>query len=102
VEKHPLSERWRKDAELLRSHGAAEAATTKELCANELDAHSLQRDLEELTPTQAAEESGYSAGHIARLLESGRLENAGAKYTPRVRRKDLPIKPKKMAAIPGT
>jgi hypothetical protein len=92
-----LSERWRKDAELLRRHGALEAAMTKETCADELDAYSREHHLEALTLTQAAAESGYSAGHIARLLETGRLPQAGEKYAPRVRRKDLPLKAKKPA-----
>jgi len=92
---HLLSERWRQEAALLRRHGAIEAATTKETCADELDRIETEHGLEALTLTQAADESGYSAAHIARLLESGRLPNAGEKYAPRICRKDLPKKPPK-------
>lgn len=95
---HPLGERWRKDAEFLRRHGAIEAAMTKEACADELDGYSREHDLEALTLTQAASESGFSSGHIARLLETGRLPNAGEKFAPRIRRKDLPIRARKTGA----
>jgi hypothetical protein len=93
-----LSEKWRQEAALLRRHGAIEAATTKEACAEELDAYETEHGLEALTLTQAAAESGYSAAHIARMLESGRLPNAGEKYAPRICRKDLPKKPPKAPA----
>jgi hypothetical protein len=95
---HPLSEQWRQDAALLRRHGAIEAATTKEMCADEFDADAIERGLEHLTLSEAAKESGYSAAHIARLLESGRLPNAGEKYAPRICRNDLPKKPPKAPA----
>ena len=71
---------------------------TKEACADELDRHETETGLEALTLTQAADESGYSGAHIARMLEAGRLPNAGEKYAPRICRKDLPKKPPKAPA----
>ncbi len=46
-----------------------------------------------LTLQQAADESGFSYGHMQRLVSEGELENVGAPGSPRVRRGDLPRKP---------
>lgn len=89
---HPLSEKWLQEAALLRRHGAIEAATTKEACAAELDAYSLQHELEALPLSEAAKESGLSVGHLGRLLADERIENVGVKGAPRIRRGDLPRK----------
>ena len=57
-------------------------------------AAALASDQDEcVTLTQAAAASGYSADHLARLIRSGRLPNAGVKHAPRLRRGDLPHKP---------
>jgi len=42
---------------------------------------------------QAAEESGYSADHLGRLVKDGEIPNAGRTKAPRILRKDLPRKP---------
>lgn len=89
---HPLTDRWRQEAALLRRHGAIEAATTKELCADELAVYQVERGLEHLTLVEAASESGYSAAHISRMLAEGRMENVGVENHPLVRRGDLPRK----------
>lgn len=65
---------------------------TKEACAEELAVHEDERRLQELTLTEAATESGYSAAHISRMLAEGRIENVGVENRPRVRRGDLPRK----------
>ena len=49
-----------------------------------------QQDL--LTLDQAAQESGYSAEHLGRLLRGGVLPNAGRKGAPLICRGDLPQK----------
>jgi hypothetical protein len=46
-----------------------------------------------LTLSEAAAESGYSVDHLSRLLRSNRLPNAGRRYSPRIRRGDLPRRP---------
>jgi hypothetical protein len=61
--------------------------------ADELEAFEIEQSLECLTLTEAARESGYSSAHLARLLDEGRIANAGKKHTPRIRRGDLPKKP---------
>ncbi len=52
-----------------------------------------------LTLTAAAEHSGYSAGHLSRLVQTGVIPNAGRTNTPRIRRADLPIKPGHLPAL---
>jgi len=41
---------------------------------------------------EAAEESGYSADHLGRLVREGKIPNAGRPNAPRIRRADLPRK----------
>ena len=40
----------------------------------------------------AADESGYSADYLGRLVKRGAFANHGTKFRPRVRRGDLPLK----------
>jgi hypothetical protein len=47
----------------------------------------------ELTLTAAAARSGYSRGHLARLVRQHRIPNSGKRGAPRVRLGDLPIRP---------
>lgn len=51
-----------------------------------------------LTLTAAAEISGYSTEHLGRLLRQGVIPNAGRKHSPRIRRSDLPMRPKRRVA----
>lgn len=50
---------------------------------------------DELTLKGAAAISGYSADHLSRLIRAGSLPNVGKKGAPRIRRADLPIRPKR-------
>jgi hypothetical protein len=61
--------------------------------ADDLEASEIEQSLECLTLAEAARESGYSAAHLARLLDEGRIANAGRKRAPRIKRGDLPKKP---------
>jgi len=88
-----LAERWKSEAKLLRRHGCESAATTAELHAGQLRDALTEAELETLTLEEAAEESGYSYGHLSDLLREGVLRNAGRKGAPRIRRSDLPRKP---------
>jgi len=47
-----------------------------------------------LTLKQAAAQSGYSVDHLARMVRSGLLPNAGRRNAPRIRAADLPYRPK--------
>ena len=52
-----------------------------------------------LTLTEAARESGYSAGHLGRLIRAGVLPNAGRPNAPRIRRAHLPRKAAQLRRI---
>lgn len=56
---------------------------------------------DELTLSDASALSGYSSDHLSRLIREGKLENLGRKGAPRIRRADLPIRPKGIAKING-
>lgn len=85
--------RWREEAKLLRAHGAAEAAMTKERDAADLEQEARAFSLEGLTLDQAAEESGYSYSALQKMVSTGRMVNVGSPGQPRIRRGDLPRKP---------
>lgn len=56
-----------------------------------------------VTLEQAATVSGYTADHLARLLRTGRIPNAGRRNAPRIRVGDLPSKQRSVArATSGT
>ena len=84
---------WRARAQDLRDLAIESEARVFELCASELERSLAEHDLDALTLQQAADESGFSYGHIQRLVAEGALENVGAPGSPRVRRGDLPRKP---------
>jgi hypothetical protein len=66
-------------------------------CADELDTAITEWQLEALTLEQATRESGYSYGGLQRLVAEGKLENVGEEGSPRVRRADLPRKPRALS-----
>jgi predicted DNA-binding protein (UPF0251 family) len=83
---------WLSRAEILRRHGAAEAAHTAELLAEELEAALRAETTDTLSLPEAAKESGFSARTLSRLIRRGRLTNAGTESRPRIRRSQLPRK----------
>ena len=85
-----LSAQWRDEAALLRRRGLNQAADVAESYAADLEA--AVRDDEQVTLTlkDAAEESGYSASHLSRLVREGKIPNAGRANAPRIAMKDLP------------
>jgi hypothetical protein len=97
----PATERIR----VLLHEWRAEAATVRRRYADESKAHLLTvlaDELEEalsegeetlLNLTQAAQESGYTAGQLRRMIRSGNLTDYGRNNAPRVKRADLPLKP---------
>ncbi len=89
-----LAAAWRAEAELLRAHGALEAAATKERDAGELETAWRAWSTEELSVTESASESGYSADRLRALVREGKLpaRRAGDGEL-RVRRCDLPRRP---------
>jgi len=84
---------WRSRAELLRRHGAIEAAETAIVLAEELETVLASEGGELLKLRAAARLSGYSEDYLARLIKRGALRDYGRPHAPRVRRDEVPIKP---------
>ena len=92
-----LAALWRTEAETLRRRGAAAQAVTLESCADELEGALKSWQDQLLTPEQAARETGYSAEHLRRQVRGGQLSaerGEGAKSHMKIRRRDLPAKPR--------
>ena len=87
-----LLERWRNRADDHRRYAPPVAAALDDV-VSELEEEDRERGEKALTLAEAAKESGYSAGHLGRLIAEGRIENVGKKGAPRIRRGDLPRKP---------
>ena len=88
-----LAAGWREEAATFRKRGAEQQATMLESCAEELEQDVREWESEELTLQQAEHESGYTAGHLGRLVGEGHILNAGRSGAPLIRRVDLPRKP---------
>lgn len=89
-----LAAEWRDEARRLRErHGAHGRALTMKACANDLEEWWQVHQTEPLTLDEAAAESGYTVGHLSRLISDGVLPNMGESYAPRLCRADLPRKP---------
>ena len=91
-------------AELLRRHGAVEAASTCEQVAGELEQDFQEWWLAELTVSEASIESGYSTDRLRELVREGRLPDQrppGSAGEIRIRRADLPRRPHPTAPSPA-
>lgn len=91
-----LAARWREDAETLDDHYCDRLAKTCERHADELEAALRDWRHQELTVAEAAEESGYSAKSIRRMVRDGRIPDSrppGSRGEIRVQRRHLPRKP---------
>ena len=89
---------WRADAAVLRRRGARRAADLLERVAAELEAdvHAAAAGDEppELVDMRAAVAlSGYTRGHLRRMLVAGTLTNYGTERRPLFCAADLPRKP---------
>lgn len=85
-----LSAQWRDEAALFRRRGLNQAADLTESHAAELEAAVREYEQFTLTLKDAAEESGYSASHLSRLVREGKIPNAGRANAPRIAREHLP------------
>lgn len=93
TELRSLADRWRLEAERFRQFEANGQAAACEQLANELDAALAAWELSPLTISEASELSGYTEDHLRRLVRRDHIPNAGRQNSPRIFRKDLPIKP---------
>jgi hypothetical protein len=89
-----LVDRWRAEASTLRRRGAEAQAAALESCAEELEEEDRLLSLEAITLEDAERESGYSYSALQKMVSRGRIPNAGTAHRPRVRRSDLPKKPR--------
>lgn len=89
-----LLDRWRADAAVLRRRGAPTVADALEACAAELEAAVDAWLVEELSIREAAAESGYSEDHLRELVRTDQLAGRNANGRVRVRRSDLPRRPR--------
>ena len=91
---------WREDAAVLRRRGARRAAALMERLAAELEedwrAQDARAELVDLN--RAVELSGYTRGHLRRLITEGALTNHGTDAKPLVIAADLP---RKARAVPS-
>ncbi|HEX2211760.1 MAG TPA: hypothetical protein VHG93_29000 [Longimicrobium sp.] len=87
-----LPDDWRALAAQQRRLGADAQARILEFCADELAAALMRAGDELLSLSRAAQESGYSADHLSRMMREGRILNSGRRSKPLIRRKDLPVK----------
>jgi hypothetical protein len=94
-----VEERWlkRRD-EFRRLRVSVDGAALCDEVIADLDRLREERDGQTLTLSDAAILSGYSREHLARLVRSGKLANAGRKHSPRVMAADLPKRPPSIAS----
>jgi hypothetical protein len=92
-----LAKRWRRKAkDLSKWPGNEGAAAALKRAASQLE---RTRDAwldEELTMEQSAKEGKYSVDHVGRILNHHPTLNSGKKHRPRLRRRNVPVKP-----VPG-
>jgi hypothetical protein len=89
-----LSAHWRAQAEYIGPYAPA-AAAAWEKAASDLERALAERGREALTLNVAAAESGLSVDHLARLVRTQKIPNAGKHRAPRILRRDLPRKPQR-------
>ena len=95
IDQADLPTTWRARAELLRQYGAGNQAETLEACAGELEELGYGDDDAVVTLREAAEWSGYSPSRLRALIRGGKLENVSTNSRIRLRRGDLPRKPRR-------
>ena len=73
-----LLDRWQAEAETLRQRGAPAQADALAACCRELEEALVAHDLERLTISEAAAESGYSASRLRRMFKGQQRVPRGA------------------------
>lgn len=97
-----LRSRWQRRRDQFAELGATvNAAKLLDSVLADVDSVFASEAEESLTLREAAQESGYSKDHLARLVRSGVIPNAGRPNAPRIQRSDLPHKAGSLPAAPG-
>ena len=87
-----LAERWSHEAAALRHRSLVPLADMVESFANDLVAEANAWLDQPLTLREAAVFGGYSYSALEARVRVGQLPNAGEQGSPRLRRRDVPIK----------
>lgn len=85
--------KWREDADILERYDSREADSLRKR-ADELDVSLASLDDFLLDLKAAARESGYSPDRLRHMVADKVIPNAGKPGRPRIRRGDLPKKPR--------
>lgn len=91
---------WRNDAAVLRGYGDERAADLLERLAAELETDLRDGAAEVVDMTRAVALTGYTRGHLRRLLLTGKIRNIGAQDEPAFLTSELPRKPGQPASHP--
>ena len=86
---------------MYRRRGQESQAVMAESFAGDLERELHEWRTELLTLAEATAESGYSYDHLQHALSDGSLLNSGAAGSPRIRRCDLPRKPRQPCLTGG-
>lgn len=95
-----LPAHWRARAAELERFAPAAAQAFRD-AADQLDA-SLQSGEESVTLREASLLGGYSIDALQRMVAAGRIENAGRRGKPRIRKAHVPTKPGYRAHLPNS
>lgn len=88
-----LAVAWRREAVLLRARAAEVQARILEQCADELEAALAASARTRIGLAEAARLTGFTRGHLRRLVKAGTLPNHGTEREPAFLSTDLPRKP---------
>jgi hypothetical protein len=88
-----LIRRLHDDASVLARYEDTRMASACQAIADEIQAALADHEESAVSLRQAAELGGYTPEHLGRLIREGKIENAGRKNAPRIRRRDVPVKP---------
>ena len=93
-----LFTKWRRRTDQLREAGATDAARLVDGFLDDFE--ELLREIDEGTVnlTEASEIGGYHADTLGRMVRRGDLVNVGRRHAPRLRLRDVPVKPGRPSA----
>ncbi|HET6230472.1 MAG TPA: hypothetical protein VFE05_10425 [Longimicrobiaceae bacterium] len=84
---------WREAAAVLRCYGHDHTADVVERMAAELEADTRTTEAARIGMAEAVERTGYTRGHLRRLIRDGKLRNVGSEEEPLLLPSELPRKP---------
>jgi hypothetical protein len=89
-----LRVKWRaRRDEFARFRASVDAPILCDELLADLESAAQARDEEVLTLREASTVSGYTVDHLARLIRQGRIRNGGRRGAPRIRARDIPLRP---------